>query len=51
MGRTEELVRMWRFRLWAIRMMPLWRYRCGYWGWDAVKAAWSVRPDSPGEAT
>lgn len=30
-------------KLWAICMLPIWRYRCGYWDFDAFKAAWSAR--------
>lgn len=27
-------------KLWAIKMLFLWRVRLGYWGWDAFAAAW-----------
>lgn len=30
-------------KLWAIKMLFLWRWRLGYWEWDAFRAAWSVR--------
>ncbi len=26
-------------KLWAIKMLFLWRYRLGYWGWDAFWSA------------
>jgi len=29
--------------LWfAIRMPFLWRWRCGYWAWDAIGLAWRL---------
>jgi len=31
-----------RGRLWATKMLFVWRWRCGYWDWDAFKAAWNV---------
>ena len=29
-------------KLWAIKMLFLWRYRLGYWAWDAFKVAWQL---------
>lgn len=31
---------MGRRRAWAARMLFVWRYRLGYWDWDAFKSAW-----------
>lgn len=25
---------------WAIKMLFVWRWRLGYWDWDAFRAAW-----------
>lgn len=25
---------------WALRMLFVWRWRCGYWDFDAFRAAW-----------
>lgn len=33
-------------KLWALKMLFLWRWRLGYWAWDAFAAAW--RADQPG---
>lgn len=27
-------------KLWAIRMLFVWRWRLGYWDWQAFRAAW-----------
>jgi hypothetical protein len=29
-------------KLWAIKMLFVWRYRLGYWAWDAFWAAFTV---------
>ena len=28
-------------RLWAIKMFFVWRWRLGYWDFDALKSAWT----------
>ena len=30
-------------KLWAIKMLFVWRWRCGYWEWDTLRAAWNVK--------
>ena len=30
-------------KLWAVRMLFVWRWRLGYWDWDAFKAAWAAK--------
>ena len=32
-------------KLWAIKMLFVWRYRLGYWAWDAFWAAFTVSAD------
>lgn len=32
-------------KLWAIKMLFLWRWRLGYWDWDAFWAAWRQPPN------
>jgi hypothetical protein len=27
-------------RLWALKMLLVWRKRLGYWDWDAFTSAW-----------
>lgn len=29
-------------RRWAVRMLFVWRWRLGYWDWDAFKSAWRL---------
>jgi hypothetical protein len=29
-------------KLWALRMLFVWRWRLGYWDWDAFWSAWSA---------
>jgi len=38
---ARKMLRRWAFRLWLLAMMPLWRYRCGEWGWEAVQSGWN----------
>ena len=36
-------------KLWAIKMLFLWRWRFGYWAWDAFGVAWELgKPKSSG---
>lgn len=41
-------------KLWAIKMLFVWRWRLGYWCWDGFKAAWTYRrveaPDGKSQA-
>jgi len=30
--------------LFCIRMLPVWRWRCGYWAWGTLSAAWRSEP-------
>lgn len=29
-------------RLWIVKMMFVWRWRLGYWDWDAFRLAWRI---------
>lgn len=31
-------------KAWAVKMLFVWRWRLGYWDWDAFKSAWSTQP-------
>lgn len=34
-------------KVWAVKMLFVWRWRLGYWAWDAFRAAWRARPNNP----
>lgn len=29
-------------KIWAVKMLFVWRYRLGYWDWDAFRSAWGA---------
>ena len=31
-------------KMWAIKMLFVWRWRLGYWDWDCFMAAWKAKP-------
>lgn len=43
MPTKPQAVEFRRKRLWAIKMLFVWRWRLGYWDWEAFRMAWALR--------
>lgn len=37
-------VARWADKWWAVKMLFVWRWRCGYWDWAAFRAMWRAKP-------